>query len=103
MAAAHQRKRGDQVRLVKLGLIEKDATRNPIEPRARRGDIEGSVARRRSSVGAGIAPARGRCVSCRHSLAPRHCASPPRDRAVMTLALLVEQLFNGVQFGLMLF
>jgi branched-chain amino acid transport system permease protein len=26
-----------------------------------------------------------------------------KDRAVMTLALLVEQLFNGVQFGLMLF
>src|SRR5262249_50654702 len=26
-----------------------------------------------------------------------------KDRAVMTLALLVEQLFNGVQFGMMLF
>src|SRR5262245_7963747 len=30
-----------------------------------------------------------------------HCRR--KDRAVMTLALLVEQLFNGVQFGLMLF
>src|SRR5262249_61362381 len=30
-----------------------------------------------------------------------HCRC--KDRAVMTLALLVEQLFNGVQFGLMLF
>ena len=30
-----------------------------------------------------------------------HCRR--RDRAVMTLALLLEQLFNGVQFGLMLF
>src|SRR6516225_5949526 len=30
-----------------------------------------------------------------------HCRR--KDRAVMTLGLLVEQLFNGVQFGLMLF
>src|SRR3954451_8756257 len=30
-----------------------------------------------------------------------HCRR--RNRAVMTIALLLEQLFNGVQFGLMLF
>src|SRR5262249_4203947 len=30
-------------------------------------------------------------------------ASGRNDRALMTLALLLEQLFNGVQFGVMLF
>src|SRR5215472_14609274 len=50
-------------------------------------------------------PPASRIVDASRILATTNRRAPMarKDRAVMTLALLVEQLFNGVQFGLMLF
>src|SRR5262252_8376095 len=55
------------------------------------------------NAGRDIAAAHARCVSCCATTPDRTLHRRRKDRAVMTLALLVEQLFNGVQFGLMLF
>src|SRR5215472_3846344 len=55
------------------------------------------------NAGRDIAAAHARCVLCCATTPDRTLHRRRKDRAVMTLALLIEQLFNGVQFGLMLF
>src|SRR5262249_27362543 len=80
------------------------ATTNRRAPLASRPRLErGASPQHGGNAGRDIAAAHARCVSCCATTPDRTLHRRRKDRAVMTLALLVEQLFNGVQFGLMLF
>src|SRR5262249_25172995 len=81
------------------------ATRNRRAPIASR--RAANAAPRRSMEGTRVGILQALTLAAYHAARPRRIEPIPhcrrKDRAVMTLALLVEQLFNGVQFGLMLF